>query len=66
MRVESSASCGDVKRRVDAKVADVEDKIRELQRIKRALTKLSRSCSGDGPISDCPILDALDQTEKKR
>ena len=66
LRVEPSATCSDVKRRVDAKMADVEDKIRELQRIKRALNKLGRSCSGKGPIQECPILHALDHKEKKR
>jgi hypothetical protein len=31
-----------------------------LQRIKQALKKLTAACSGRGPISECPILDALE------
>ena len=54
-----------------AKVADIEAKIADLQRMKDSLLKLIRKCSGHGAINGCPILDALqgsgdDQTEAKR
>lgn len=63
LRVDSSTTCAEVRRKAEAKVADVEEKIEALQRIKKALKKLTTACSGRGPISDCPILEALDSQE---
>lgn len=65
LRVDPETTCGEVKRRAQAKIADVEEKIQVLQRIKTALVKLTALCRGQGPISACPILDAFDK-EKER
>lgn len=46
--------------RAKAKVADIEEKIRTLRAMKDALNRLAEPCPGCGPLSDCPILDALD------
>lgn len=43
-----------------AKIRDIEDKIRALQAMKKALTKLVAQCTGHGPITACPILESLD------
>lgn len=59
LKLGPMSSCADVKGRAEAKIADIEEKVRTLQRMKRALVKLTRACSGNGPISECPILDAL-------
>jgi len=59
LRVAPGTSCADVKQRADKKVADIRQKIRNLQRMKQALIKVSASCSGRGPSSECPILEAL-------
>jgi len=37
--------------------------MRTLHRMKEALTKLVGACGGHAPISDCPILEALDSEE---
>ena len=60
LRVDHDTSCGDVRNRAEAKIVDTQEKIRELQRIKKALTKLATACTGRGPTSECPILDALE------
>src|SRR5262245_19225867 len=60
LRVDPGTTCAEVKRRAEAKIADVDEKIQTLQRIKRALVKLTSTCRGRGPTSECPILDALD------
>lgn len=60
LRVDPATTCAEVRSRAEAKIADVEEKIATLQRIKRALKRLATECRGKGPISDCPILDALD------
>lgn len=60
LRVDPDTTCAEVKNRAEVKIADVEQKIDALQRIKKALVKLTAVCRGRGPTSECPILDALD------
>lgn len=60
LRIDPGSTCGAVKRRALAKVADVEAKIASLERIRGALLELADACKGTGPTSDCPILDALE------
>jgi len=62
LRVDPESTCADVKRQTDAKIVDVERKIEDLLRMKQALVKVAGLCSGNGPLSACPILDALDTT----
>ena len=64
LRLEPTSSCADVKSRAEAKIADIEAKIRTLERMKKALVKVTKECSGRGMTSECPILDALDPKEK--
>lgn len=59
LRVAPGKSCNDVKTRAEAKIADIEQRIAHMNRMKRALTKLARACSGSGPTSKCPILEAM-------
>ena len=64
LRVDPNTTCGEVKRRAEAKIADMEDKIKTLQKMKRALVQLTALCKGRGPTSKCPLLEALDTTEE--
>ncbi len=56
---QPAATAGDVQKLTEAKLTDLEHKIRSLQRMKRALRKVAESCPGRGPISDCSILRSL-------
>jgi MerR family mercuric resistance operon transcriptional regulator len=60
LRFDPATSCADVKQQAEAKVADIEAKIRDLQRMRKALLKLAASCKGRGPVQECSILEALD------
>ncbi len=53
------ADAGAVRDAARAKVEDLERRIHDLQEMRRALERLVRACSGHGPRSHCPILDAL-------
>ncbi len=64
LRVDPSTTCADVKEQAQAKIADVQQKIRDLQKMRKALERLTAACSGRGPTSECPILDALETEEK--
>src|SRR4030067_2083798 len=59
LRVDPKTTCGDVKRRAEVKIADMEEQIKALQRMKKGLTKVASTCRGRGPTSECPILESL-------
>ncbi len=65
LRVDPETTCKEIRERAQAKIGDIEDRIRALQRVKRALNGLVVSCRGRGPVSECPILDALGQDGAK-
>ncbi|RJQ47368.1 MAG: MerR family transcriptional regulator [Gammaproteobacteria bacterium] len=60
LRIDPHSGCADVKRRAEAKLADIERKLTDLRRMRRALTQLVHDCGGEGPSSACPILDTLE------
>ena len=63
LRVDEEATAGDIRRQSQEKVAQIDAKIAALQHMRDALTNLIGQCHGEGPTSDCPILDALSATE---
>jgi MerR family transcriptional regulator, copper efflux regulator len=63
LRAEPETSCEDIRERAEAKLTDIEAKIASLQAMKHALAKLVTECSGRGPITDCPILEAFDPSK---
>jgi MerR family copper efflux transcriptional regulator len=57
-----SAQDGDMARlraAASAKIADVDEKLAELGRIRAGLATLLDACPGHGRLDDCPILNAL-------
>lgn len=63
LRATLGAGCIAVRRRAEEKVTDVNEKIRTLEAMRTALSKLIAQCSGEGPITDCPILETLDSED---
>ncbi len=61
LRIDPRRSCGDVRARAEAKLTDIEDKIRSLRAMKKTLARFFAACSGSGSVSECPILEALDE-----
>jgi len=60
LRMQPETTCADIRMRAKEKIAAVDRKIADLQRIKSALTSLASVCKGKGPTSECPILEALE------
>ncbi|MFP7754556.1 MerR family transcriptional regulator [Thermodesulfobacteriota bacterium B35] len=60
LRQNRDATCGDVRSQAEEKIARIEEKIRDLQRMKEALVGLTCRCRSNGPASECPILNALE------
>ena len=61
LRLDPKTPCLEVKRRTEAKISDIEEKIKSLQQMKKSLIKLEAACIGQGFISECPILEALEK-----
>jgi MerR family transcriptional regulator, copper efflux regulator len=52
-----------VKRAAQEKLADVEERIASLERVRKGLATLVAACPGHGRAADCPILKALGDEE---
>ncbi|MEL0638083.1 MULTISPECIES: Zn(2+)-responsive transcriptional regulator [Marinomonas] len=57
---KANSACADVKVVVDAKLAEVETKMAELNHFQKSLKRLSNACCGGSEsAADCTILEAL-------
>ena len=59
LRVQHGAACDVIARRTATKIVVVEQKIRDLQRMRRTLEQLVEACAARRPTDECPILEAL-------
>lgn len=50
------AGCDHIRQRAEAKVADIEGKIRSLQQMKRSLGKIVVQCRVKNSTEDCPLV----------
>lgn len=64
LRARPSRSCADVRKRANEKIEDIDQKMASLKAMRKALVGLVKECSGSGPRTECPILNALDSKEK--
>ena len=60
LRAAPGADAAEVRARATAKLADVDDKIRQLKRIRGALHTLIAACPGRGALRRCSIMEALE------
>ena len=60
LRVTAGTSCAAVRSRAAAKLADVQQRLADLECIRVALEKLVAACPGRGALISCTILEALD------
>ncbi|MBI5490647.1 MAG: MerR family transcriptional regulator [Deltaproteobacteria bacterium] len=60
LRNDERSSCSEIRSSAQAKIEDVERRLRQLRAIKRALGVLVASCAVEGSPRRCPILEALD------
>lgn len=61
LRTDPQSTCAQVKQRAQNKIRHIDEKIAELQRMKNALSRLAASCSGEGPVGECPIIEAFEE-----
>lgn len=63
LRVRPGVTCGEVRKRAEAKIPGIDDKIRSLQAMRKTLVELIGRCSARSPLSECPILESLNHLE---
>ena len=61
-----NASRAVVKTMTASKLTEIENRIAGLQRMREVLAHLATECSGEGPISGCPIIQTLESSENER
>ena len=66
LRIDAQRTSAEVRSLAEAKIADIEGKIRTLKAMKTALHRLTERCSGCRPASECPILESIDSEEVLR
>lgn len=66
LRLDPTRSCAEVKSEAEAKIGDIDSKIDSLRTMRAALVEITLACVGDGPTSECPILDAIEKSASKR
>jgi MerR family transcriptional regulator, copper efflux regulator len=59
LRIAPGSTAADVRRRATDKVATVEEKIADLERIRAALRQLLESCSAHGRPEECALMHSL-------
>jgi Hg(II)-responsive transcriptional regulator len=60
LRVRHGAACDSVERTTRQKIEVVQQRIRDLQRMRRTLERLAAACAARRPTDDCPILEVLE------
>ncbi len=63
LKAKSGTTSREIKQMAETKLADIEGKLKMLRRMQRTLKKLVDQCPGQGPTSDCPILEALNSKD---
>ena len=57
----TNSHCVHIRARAEAKITDIEDKIRSLQRMKRSLGKIVQRCRCDNSAKRCPLVHKTTQ-----
>lgn len=60
LRLEPRTPAIEVRKKAEAKVKEIDEKIRTLQNMKHVLMKLIGQCDGHGTVNECPIIEALE------
>ena len=63
LKVEEQTACDGVQEKAEAKLAEIDEKIRDLRRIRRTLKVLVDACASREPTAACPILSSLEDEE---
>lgn len=63
LQAHPDQACGQVKQRTEAKIEEIDTKLRDLQAMRKVLVGLTTACTGVGRVSQCSILKALEDRQ---
>ena len=63
LRMSRRTTSAGIRARAEAKISDIEAKIKSLDSMKKTLRKLTTACDGCAPLADCPILESLERED---
>lgn len=66
LRTAPDSRCEDIRQKAEKKIADINEKVRHLKKIKEALTTLKCECDEAVSVRECPILEALEEDDRNR
>ncbi len=61
LRADPDKDCGDVRRRAESRLVEVERKIARLESVRAALRELIAACPARGALRNCSILGAIEE-----
>jgi Hg(II)-responsive transcriptional regulator len=65
LRVKTNAKCGQVRLKAEVKLKEVEEKIKDLNKMKRSLKKMIGACTNnEKSTTECPILECFEKDIK--
>lgn len=60
LKVNDQAKCSDILSKTEGKISEINQKIRDLKKMKKSLKELAHCCIDETqPLSDCPILECF-------
>ena len=65
LKIDSAARCGDIKKRAQRKITEIEGKMQMLEKMRVTLVRLTKTCDEGRRVSECPILEALDTNDEE-
>lgn len=67
LRIKNQSKCSDVLKKTESKINEIDQKIKDLKKMKKSLEGLANCCEDPNiPLSECPILDCFMSKGKNR
>ena len=63
---DANTRCEHVRKRAAEKINDIEERIRSLQKMRRALNQVIKECTSRGSLDDCPLWEGLGGASQRR
>lgn len=64
LKASPRSKCGTVRKKAETKIDEIESKVADLKRMQKSLRKLARECRSKGSVTDCPILESIDSSQR--
>ena len=65
LRQDQTATCAEVRKAATSKIENIDQKIKSLRSMSRALHILVDSCRSNGTTRECPILESIEEKDPR-